>query len=78
MLKFGAKVQKSSKASYLGNIKIIMTLVGEWDIYPLFQRRLDNPGVTCVKPTVGCTQPIMSGRVQIKSVLQISFARQAS
>ena len=53
MLKFGAKVQKSSKASYLGNIKIIMTLVGEWDFYHLFQRRLDNPGVSCVKPIVG-------------------------
>lgn len=53
MLKFGAKVQKSSKASYLGNIKITMTLVREWDIYPLFQRHLDNPGVSCVKPIVG-------------------------
>ena len=29
ILKFGAKVQKSSKASYLGNIKITMTLVRE-------------------------------------------------
>ena len=53
MLKFGAKVQKSWKASYiLGNSKIIMTLVGEWDIYPLFQRLLDNPGVSSVKPII--------------------------
>ena len=29
VMKFGTKVWKSSKASYLGNIKIIMTLVGE-------------------------------------------------